>query len=217
VSRAGLRSLGAVVVVVAVVWAIVRSGVFADASVAGLRGQIESYGALAPLVFMGLILAGLFVPAPLLLMVAVGGAMFGTLPAFLYVWTAAVVGTTIPFALMRQAVGPAATRFRGLRRIDERLAERGFATVLGLRLVLCMAPPLSWGLGATRVRWRDYVAGTALGIAPGIALVAYLGEAITGAESWTALLTPEVVVAVLLAIAGIVVGTWVARRVFGGA
>jgi uncharacterized membrane protein YdjX (TVP38/TMEM64 family) len=214
-----LRSLGAAVAVVAIVTVIVRSGIFADLSIAGLRGRIESYGALAPLAFMGLIFAGAFVPSPLLLLTAVGGAIFGAVAAFTYVWVAGVVATAIPFALMRQAVGgwvdrlPAA-RFRGLRAIDRRLNERGFATVLALRVVLCMAPPLSWGLGATSVRWRDYVGGTALGIVPAIALVAHLGEAITRAGSWTALLTPGVVVPALLAVAGIVAGTLVARRMF---
>ena len=216
-SRGTLRSLGAAVLVVAVVAAIVYSGVFADVSVAGLRGRIESYGPLAPLAFMGLILAGLFVPAPLLLMVATGGAIFGAVAAFVYCWVVAVIGTTIPFGLMRQAVGERApaSRFRRLHAIDERLAQRGFATVLVLRLVLCMAPPLNWGLGVSRVRWRDYVAGTALGIAPGIGLLAYLGQAVTDAGSWASLLTPGVMLPGLLVVAGVVAGTLVARRVFG--
>lgn len=218
---AALRAALAVAALAAVVTAVVWSGVFDDLSVQGLRTRIESYGALAPLVFMALVMAGLFVPGPELILIGLGGAMFGARDGFLYAWIAAVIGTAVPFLLVRQAVGryvhrAGGVRFRRLRAIDDRLAERGFVTVLVLRLVLCLAPPLNWALGATRVRWRDYTLGTALGVTPGLGLGAYLGDAVTAAGSWTALLTPQVLVPAAVAVAGIVGGTIVARRVFGG-
>jgi uncharacterized membrane protein YdjX (TVP38/TMEM64 family) len=216
------RAVLAVLAVVAIVGLVVWSGVFDDVSVGGLRALIESYGTLAPLVFMALVVAGLFLPGPELILVGLGGAMFGWVHGFLYGWIAAVVGTAVPFLLVRQALGtyvqrPDGLRFERLRAVDERLAERGFATVLVLRLVLCMAPPLNWALGATRVRWRDYVLGTAIGVTPGIGLGSYLGDAVTAAGSWTALLTPAVLVPAALAVLGLVAGAIVARRVFGGA
>jgi len=78
-----------------------------------------------------------------------------------------------------------------------------------------MAPPLTWALGASRVRWPDYLAGTALGIVPALALCAYLGDAVSDAPAWTALLTPAVLVPALLAVAFTVTGTVLGRRVFG--
>jgi uncharacterized membrane protein YdjX (TVP38/TMEM64 family) len=72
-----LRSLAALVAMVTVVAVIVHSGVFHDVSVEGLRGRIESYGALAPLVFIGLLVAGLFVPGPEL---PIGGTALGITP-----------------------------------------------------------------------------------------------------------------------------------------
>lgn len=215
--RAGL----AVLVLGSVVGAIVYSGIFSDFSVERVRAEIESYGALAPLAFMGLMVAGLFVPGPELVLVGLGGAMFGGVEGFAYGWLAAVFGTMLPFLLVRQAVGkyvqrPDGIRFRRLRAIDERLVERGFATVLVLRLVLCMAPPLNWALGATRVRLRDYVLGTAVGVTPGIGLGAYLGDALGDAGSWTGLVRPEIVLASLAAVGLLVASIVVGRRVFGG-
>ena len=99
--------------------------------------------------------------------------------------------------------------------IDARLAQHGFATVLVLRLLLCMTPPLNFALGATRVRWRDYVLGTAIGITPGIALGAYLGDAVTSAESWTALVHPTLLLPVLLGVALMIGGGRASRRLFG--
>jgi uncharacterized membrane protein YdjX (TVP38/TMEM64 family) len=215
-----VRPALAALVTVAIVAAIVRSGLFADVGVEGLRAQIESYGALAPLAFMGIMLVGFFVPGPELVLIALGGAIFGAVEGFVYGWIAAVVGTAIPFLLVRHAVGryvhgDDGVRFRRLRAIDQRLAERGFVTVLVLRLLLCMAPPLNWALGATRVRLRDYVLGTALGITPGIGLGAYLGDAVTDAGSWTALGQPAVLVPATIALLVGVGTTIVGRRMFG--
>jgi uncharacterized membrane protein YdjX (TVP38/TMEM64 family) len=220
--RRWARPLLATLAALLVVGFVARSGIFDEVSVEGLRTLIESYGTLAPLVFMGLVIGGLFLPGPELLLVGLGGAIFGWWHGFLYGWIAGVVGTALPFLLVRQAVGqyvhrPDGVRFQRLRAIDQRLVERGFATVLVLRLILCLAPPLNWALGATRVRWRDYVLGTAIGVTPGIGLGAYLGDAVTAAGSWTALVTPAVVVPGAVAVCGIVGGAIVARRVFGGA
>ena len=214
------RSIVAALAIVGIAAAILRSDVFADLSVEALRLRLEAFGPLAPLAFMGLLVAGFFVAMPALVLVGLGGAVFGALPGFVYCWIAAVIGTALPFALVRQAVGryvqrPDGVRFRRLRAVDERLAAHGFLTVLFLRVVLCMAPPLNWGLGATRVRWRDYVLGTAIGVVPGIGLGTYLGDAVTDAGSWGALATPHVIVPGALVVAALVAGTVVARRLFG--
>jgi uncharacterized membrane protein YdjX (TVP38/TMEM64 family) len=157
-----LIAIGTGVALVAVAW---RSGLFDDLSVDGFRAHIESFGALGPLVFMGIVIAGFFLPGPETVLMGLGGAVFGATAGFVYGWMGAVVGTLIPFLLVRLAIRrgerrPDAIRFRRLRAIDERLAERGFATVLVLRLILCLAPPLNWALGAeprapARLRARD--------------------------------------------------------------
>jgi uncharacterized membrane protein YdjX (TVP38/TMEM64 family) len=216
------RPILAVLVLAAIVAAIVRSGILADFSVEALRAEIESYGSFAPLVFMGLLIAGLFVPAPVLMIVGLGGAIFGPLQAFLYAWVAAVVGTALPFLLVRQAVGrsvgrPDGVRFARLRAIDERLAARGFVTVLLLRFLLCMSPPLNFALGATRVQWRDYVLGTMIGVIPGIGLGAYLGDAVTSAVSWRSLIQPTLLLPALAAVVVTIAGARASRRLFGSA
>ncbi len=215
-----VRAVAAAVLLVAIAVAVSRAGLFDDLGVDAFRARIEAYGALAPLVFMAIVVAGFFVPGPELLLVGLGGATFGALEGFVYGWVAAVVGTAIPFLLVRQAVGGYVfrrdgVRFRRLRAIDERLAASGFATVLALRLALCLAPPLNWALGATRVRLRDYVLGTALGVTPGVGLGAYLGDAVTDAGSWHALASPAILLPGLAAVGLVVASVVVGRRVFG--
>ncbi len=215
------RSIAALGVAVLAVGAIVYSGIFEDFSADGMRGRIEAWGAFGPLLFMGIMIAGFFVPAPEIILVAIGGAVFGGVLGFAYAWTAAVIGTALPFLLLRQAVGrhtwrPDGMRFQRLRSVDERIARHGFVTVVVLRLLLYLAPPLGWMLGLTRVKLRDYVLGTAVGIIPGTVMTVYLGDAVTSAGSTAELLAPRVVVPALLMVAFLIVAVSAGRHVFRG-
>ena len=62
-------------------------------------------------------------------------------------------------------------------KLDEAIEERGFITVLLIRLI----PNLPWdvqnfGLGLTRVKFRDYFLATFVGIMPGSFALIYLGS-----------------------------------------
>lgn len=53
-----------------------------------------------------------------------------------------------------------------VRRFDDRLLTRGFRTVLLLRLIFYTTPSVQWALGASRVRFLPFLAGTIVGVAP---------------------------------------------------
>jgi phospholipase D1/2 len=190
-------------------------------SVESMRALVEAWEPLGPLVFMAVFVAGFFIPGPEILLVAVGGVLFGPSRGFAYAWVASVAGTAATFLLVRyiaQAWAQRALRerFPRLRALDDRLERHGVATVVLLRLVLFLAPPLNWALGASRVRVRDYVVGTAIGVLPGIGLTVFLADRITAAGSTSELLDwdilgPAVILALLIAI-----GVRVGRRLLGG-
>src|SRR5262249_3388308 len=107
-------------------------------------------------------------------------------------------------------------RLPRLRALDDRLARHGVVTVVVLRLLLFLAPPLNWALGASRVGTADYVLGTALGIVPGIGLTVYLADRVTDAGWTTELLTVEILgPAIVLAIL-LVSGAAIGQRLFRG-
>jgi uncharacterized membrane protein YdjX (TVP38/TMEM64 family) len=54
-----------------------------------------------------------------------------------------------------------------LKKYDDAIERNGFATVLYLRLVYFPFTPMNFGMGLTKVRFRDYIAGTGLGIIVG--------------------------------------------------
>ena len=66
-------------------------------------------------------------------------------------------------------------RFRGL---DDRIEKNGLRAVITMRLMLFLIPPTHWALGLSKVRFRDYVLGTTLGIIPWVIAVAVIGRSV---------------------------------------
>ena len=130
---------------------------------------LEGTGFLAPLAYMIVYAVGvcLFVPGTLL--TTLGAAIFGPYFGFLYVWVGAMFGSSMAFFIGRYLGRDFAASLIGdrLRKYDEAIERNGFATVLYLRLVYFPFTPMNFGMGLTRVRFRDYLTGTALGIIVG--------------------------------------------------
>ncbi len=101
-----------------------------------------------------------------------------------------------------------------VHRLSRALSRRGFLTMVTLS-VLPVAPfgVVNMAAGASHIRFRDYIAGSAVGLAPGIGVVVYfgarLGALIRQPSVRTALgvIAAAVVGALLLAALG-----WYVRR-----
>ncbi|MCW5893915.1 MAG: TVP38/TMEM64 family protein [bacterium] len=208
-----LRLALAVLLVAAACIAVAHVAPPAWLSVDGMRRAVEAAGVLGPLVFLGVFVAGFFIPGPEILFAALGGILFGGLPGFVYAYVASLIGTTTTFFLVRYTAQEYAQRalrdrFEWIRALDERLVHRGVLTVTGLRLLLFLSPPLNWALGATRVRTSHYVFGTAIGIVPGLAAAVYFGDVLGATGSVSDVLRPGVVLpaaAALLLVATVAV------------
>jgi uncharacterized membrane protein YdjX (TVP38/TMEM64 family) len=130
---------------------------------------LDTAGFWAPLVFILIYTVGvcLFVPGTFL--TGLGAAIFGPYLGFIYVWFGAMLGASAAFVIGRTLGREFAASLVGdrLKKYDEAIERNGFAAVLYLRLVYFPFTPLNFGMGLTRVRFWDYVAGTGLGIVVG--------------------------------------------------
>jgi len=212
-----LRAVLVTIAITAVVVAMRRLHLWDHFSIDRMRALVDSAGPFGPLVFIGIFIAGFFLPGPEILMVAFGGVLFGTFWGFVYSWIACILGTTAPFVLVRYSAQAWAQRalqdrFPRIRALDDRLERHGVVTVILLRLLLFLGPPLNWSLGASRVRMRDYVLGTGIGILPGIGLTVFLADRISDAGSSSELLTLEVIGPAAVLFAVIAVGVTLGRR-----
>ncbi|MGE3192008.1 MAG: TVP38/TMEM64 family protein [Microbacteriaceae bacterium] len=92
------------------------------------------------------------------------------------VYTGALIGAALAFAIGRALGREAVERFTGARvaRVDDLLRRRGLVTLIGVRLVPVLPfTVINYSAGLTAVRPRDYAIGTMVGIVPGtIAYVA---------------------------------------------
>jgi uncharacterized membrane protein YdjX (TVP38/TMEM64 family) len=134
-----------------------------------LGSFLEGAGIWAPVVYMIFYAIGvcLFVPGTLL--TGLGAAIFGAYWGFLYVWIGAMLGAGAAFFIGRTLGRDFAASLIGgkLKKYDDAIERNGFATVLYLRLVYFPFTPMNFGMGLTKVRFWDYIAGTGLGIIVG--------------------------------------------------
>ncbi|MFH1488835.1 MAG: TVP38/TMEM64 family protein [Pseudomonadota bacterium] len=130
---------------------------------------LEMAGFWAPVVYMFLYAGGVCMFLPGTLLTGLGAAIFGPFWGFLYVWVGAMAGSSAAFFIGRTLGRDFATSLVGdkLKKYDDGIERNGFATVLYLRLVYFPFTPMNFGMGLTKVRFRDYFAGTGLGIIVG--------------------------------------------------
>ena len=138
-------------------------------SVEGLGQFLAVVGLWAPLVFIAIYAVGvcLFVPGSIL--TGIGAVIFGAYWGFVYVWIGAMIGASVAFLIGRTLGREFAASLVGdrLRKYDDAIERNGFAAVLYLRLIYFPFTPMNFGMGLTKVRFRDYFFGTGLGILVG--------------------------------------------------
>ena len=110
------------------------------------------------------------------------GALFGILPGFLLVWTGAALGSCASFLIgrhwLRSWVEKRLARYPMFIAIDAAVSRQGWRVVFLTRLTpLFPFNTLNYGYGLTRVRFKEYMGASILGMAPPTLMFVYLGAA----------------------------------------
>ena len=168
-SKAVIKAVILVVFIILAIYLVRHSPIKNYLTAEALGAFLEMLGLWAPVVFM-LIYAGavcLFVPGTLL--TGLGAAIFGAYWGFLYVWIGAMFGASAAFFIGRTLGREFAASLIGdrLKKYDDAIERNGFAAVLYLRLIYFPFTPMNFGMGLTKVHFRDYFFGTGLGIIVG--------------------------------------------------
>lgn len=213
-NRKKLALLVAVVVLVAAAHRLGLFGLFGDAATAkrtllglgplGYVAYLAAFALLQPFGVPGfafVIAASLVWPMPIAIALSLVGSCF-----------ASIVGFSFARYVARDWVEkkiPARWR-----KYDDRLAERGFATVLLLRLFFWQQPMLHLAFGISRVRFSSHLGASMIAYVAPIVATCYFGEAFftaireQPAERWA---TAGVVLFALVVV-GFVVRRYRARR-----
>jgi len=183
--------------------ALFRSAEGRSALVRNLDTLVQSSGAFGPVVFVLIYAVGvLFLPATPFTIA--GAVIFGKFYGMLYNLTADLIGASISFFLGRYFLHGVARGFLETRMpwLERKAVEDGFSVIFYLRIFWFPFIVLNYAAGATRIRFRDYFLGTALGLLPAVLLSTYffgaMKEALATYRRPADLLTFDLLVPVLL-------------------
>ena len=172
--------IGRILIGIVVVVALIMLGRQVGAYVPEFAVWVNSLGVWGPIVFIcGYAVAAVaFVPGSLLTLAA--GAIFGLGEGVVYVFIAAVLGSSAAFLVSRHLARSAIEqRLAGNARfaaIDRAVSAQGRKIVFLLRLSPVFPfNLLNYALGLTNVRFVDYLAAS-LGMLPGTLLYVYYGK-----------------------------------------
>ncbi|MEX0827657.1 MAG: VTT domain-containing protein, partial [Haliea sp.] len=116
---------------------------------------------------------------PITALIALTALTFGPWWGFLYAFTGSLLGATVTFFIgdfagrikLRDLMG------KRINRISRKLSDKGILAVITSRIVpLAPFSLINLVSGAAHIRFRDYLIGTAVGMAPGIAVMTALGD-----------------------------------------
>lgn len=174
-SRLGAALLMAFLVVGAL---LARS---AGVDAGSLQRELIGLGCLAVPVFIVAFTVGELLHLPGIVFVVGAHSVFGPTLGLAIGYAGALTALTVSFALARGLVvaaratrEPWRPRWRPLRRTFERLEAWPVSSVALLRSVFFLASPLTYALATTKVRARDHLLGTALGIVVPVLVVTAL-------------------------------------------
>lgn len=156
-----------------------HKGMYTDLSAEGIKNYVLSFGFFAPIAYIVMFTLVPLTLFPDSLLALAGGMIFGLFWGSLYTLIGAACGGTLAFYISR-SFG---------RNLVEKLAKhkaewfeagvekRGFLLILTLRLIpLIPFDIISYGAGLSKIKYRDFIAGTLLGIIPGVLIYVNLGD-----------------------------------------
>jgi len=176
---AKLAAAGLVVLGLVALWRYTPLSDFTDPD--AMKAILQSLGSgwWMPLVVIAVFVVSSLVVFPVTVLIVMTGMMYGPLPAFAYALTGALLASVLNYAIGYRVGAQPLRNLLGTRvnRVTRSLAKRGVLSVAALRM-LPVAPFtfVNLAAGAGQVKFFDFLAGTVLGMAPGILVITLLGN-----------------------------------------
>jgi uncharacterized membrane protein YdjX (TVP38/TMEM64 family) len=157
------------------------AGILSRGDIEGLRDYILSFGVFAPMASVLLmVLQAIVAPLPSFLITFANGLAFGVLWGWILSLLGHVLAAAVCFGISR-ALGRAPVEIlvgrAGLESADRWFERWGMYAVFAGRLVPGISfDIISYAAGLTRMRFRGFIAATALGVTPQTFLYSFLGR-----------------------------------------
>jgi uncharacterized membrane protein YdjX (TVP38/TMEM64 family) len=142
---------------------------------------VQAFGAGGVSIYAMFYVAGVVLFFPGIILTAGAGLLYGVVLGTIIVSPASVLGATLAFLIARYVardwVSRKLEKYPNFRAIDRAIEKNGFKMILLLRLQPVVPfNLLNYALGLTRIRLRDYVMASWIGMFPATVLFVYLGS-----------------------------------------
>ena len=204
-----LAVCGVLALAAAWAWTPMRAWLDVDLLVGALQRFGQAFG---PAAAMAGIALALTAAVPLTFLTLVALVAYGPWMGFACVMVGAVVSAGISYGVGRALGREVIERMAGPRinQISRKLAKTGLMAVIAVRLVpIAPFALINMVAGASHIRLRDLLLGTAIGMAPGALAMAFFVDQIAAALREPSALTYGLLALVLLLIG---VGGWAMQR-----
>jgi uncharacterized membrane protein YdjX (TVP38/TMEM64 family) len=149
-------------------------GLDAYLSAERIRELVSNAGALGPVMFVGVFVAAVVAQVPGVVFVMVAPALFPWFQAWLLCMLASNLSVLINFELVRRIGGQtlsADVQRPWMRRAFDALDAHPIRSVMLLRIVTIMFPPVTGALALTQISAKHHAVGSALGMALPVTLL----------------------------------------------
>ena len=189
--RNSIIKIGVAVSIVAVVYFVLRYYGIADEirleNVPKIKTWVASFGAIAPLVYIGLYLVSTVFFLPGSPVTVLAGFVFGPLWGVFYASIASIISVSVAFLIARYVARDLVEGWvKGnaqFRRIDEQVDAHGWRILMFTRLVPIFPFNLqNYAYGLTRIRFSTFVVVSAIFMLPGTIVLVQLGGAFVSGE-----------------------------------
>jgi len=142
---------------------------------------VQALGTGGVVIYAVFYVAGVVLFFPGIILTAGAGLLYGVVLGTLIVSPASVLGATLAFLIARYVardwVSRKLEKYPNFTAIDRAIEKNGFKMILLLRLQPVVPfNLLNYALGLTRIRLRDYVIASWIGMFPATVLYVYLGS-----------------------------------------
>ncbi|MCX7885094.1 MAG: TVP38/TMEM64 family protein [Caloramator sp.] len=167
---------------------------------------VESYGKLAPVIFLILCVIRPIILLPIGLFSVLGGLLFGSLNGTIYTVIGSTIGSIIAYYLARYWGREWVESLLNAKfqKIDSKFREKGFTVTFLMRVIpILPCDVVSYICGLSDIDIFKYIAGTIIGIIPGTFIYSNFGSSLHNVYSRQFILS--IVFLILLSILPIII------------
>jgi uncharacterized membrane protein YdjX (TVP38/TMEM64 family) len=142
---------------------------------------LQKLGPWAPFIFAGCYILSIVLFVPASVFTTLGGLIFGSWLGLLINVVSANIGGILSFLIARYLLRDAAGKIlqKGhFKKLDDKVEEHGFSILIYLRLMFVPFTYLSFAAGLSKMKFRDFVTATLIGVIPGLVVVTFLAVAV---------------------------------------